>query len=111
MDTQIEEAKRTLDTEWQKHVMQTKGVSLTLFRFSFSENNAYFFSKGTGTQGGYQLETPTRETIYKALLTNRSILEAQKTAADRLSRAVKDARIKSVNIGGYRENNLDEVRT
>ncbi len=79
LDQQINEANHKLDLEWREHLRETKGHG-----FGGSRR---------------RIEVPTREAVYRALVTNHRILEAQKLAVQRLERDVKELRIKSITSG------------
>jgi hypothetical protein len=41
------------------------------------------------------IQTPTRDAVYKALVTNHRILEAQKGTLERLNEQIKDLKMKN----------------
>lgn len=59
----------------------------------------FFFASPKGFVGR-RIEVPTRESIYRALVTNHRILDAQKLAAHKLEKQIKEVRIRSLTTQG-----------
>ena len=70
LEQQVEEVNQALDIEWKEHVRRTKG------------------RRG--------IQTPARENIYKALLTNHRILEGQKASLEKLTEQIKELKVKNI---------------
>ena len=67
---QVEEVNQALDIEWKEHISRTKG------------------RRG--------IQTPARESLYKALLTNHRILEGQKASLEKLTEQMKELKVKNI---------------
>ena len=70
MSFQVEEVNQALDIEWKEHISRTKG------------------RRG--------IQTPARESLYKALLTNHRILEGQKASLEKLTEQMKELKVKNI---------------